>query len=233
MDIGLVHDLILQFLSKERNGEVTHEEIDKFLNRASYAHFNDLYNNPQRWRLDKNIGQIYYGGSQRINDALAPFKKLQSFTTGDTPGGVLTLEEDFQHLVALVATVFSTPLARNVFYPIEVLNEEEMVDRLESQVSPVSSINPIAIMNDQNMIQLFPETTHSGRVYYFSKPVPCEFVYTQVGRVVTYDEVNSTPLEWSDLETYNIITLALSYFSVPLTAAEVSQFAEAKQKDGQ
>lgn len=237
MGIDQVHDIILQFLAKEKNGEATHEEIDRFLNRASYAHFNDLYNNPQRWRVDRQIGQIYYGGSQRINDALAPFKKLQSFVAGDNPGGLLTLNTNFLHLVSLAATVYNNTLSRNVYYPIQVVNEEELIDRLESQVSPVGATNPIAIMNDRQdgvfQIQMFPEQAHTGRLYYFSKPVECEFVYTQSGRVITFDEDNSVDLEWNDLETYNIITLALSYFSIPLASADVANWAEAKQKDGQ
>ncbi len=237
MDIGYVHDLMLQILAAEKNGEATHEEIDRFLNRASYANFNDLYNNPKRWRVDKNIGQIYYGASQRIDDAMSPFKRLTSFTTGDTPGGVLTLNADYLHLVGLAATLFNNDLSRNVYHPIEVLNEEELLDRLESQVSPVSGSNPIAIMvnpvDGQSRIQMFPETTHSGRLYYFAKPALCVFAYDQVGRVVTQDTEASVNLEWNDIETYNIISLALSYFGLSLSSAEITQFAELKNKEGQ
>ena len=233
MGIDLVHEVILQFLAKEKNIEPTHAEIDKFLNRASLAHFNDLYNNPQRWRVDKQIGQIYYGGSQRINDALAPFKKVQAYSTGDTPGGLLQLNADFLHLVSMVATVFNATLSRNTRHTIAVVNEEEIADAFESQVSPVGLTNPFAIMNSEKKVQLFPEQTQSGRVYYFKKPTECEFAYTQSGRVVTFDSGNSVDLEWNDLETYNIITKVLSYFSIPLASADIANWAEAKQKDGQ
>ncbi len=233
MGIDKVHLLFDLLISKETNGELTHAEIDKLLNRASFAHFNELFNNPQRWRVDKQLGQIYYGGSERINTALSPFKVTQPYTTGDTPGGVLTLDDDFLHFIALRATVYDNDLARNVNYPVDVLNELELVDRLESQVSPVALTNPIAIMNSNRQIQLFPETTQSGKVYYFKKPVECVYAYTQSGRAVTFDDANSVDLEWNDLETYNILTTALSYAGVKLSATDVTNFAEAKKQQGE
>lgn len=233
MGIDQVHDIILFCLSAERNGEKTHAEIDRALNKASYAHFNELYNNPKRWSVNKQTGEIYYGGSQRINDALSPFKKVQSYSTGDTPSGLLTLNADFLHLISIVATVFNNDLSRNVRYQVAVVNEEEIADAFESQVSPVGLTNPFAIMNSENKVQLFPESTQSGKVYYFKKPVECEFAYTQSGRAVTYDEPNSTDLEWNDLETYNVITMALKDLGLSLSSDQVINYANMKQSQGE
>jgi len=231
--IDQVHEIVLFCLSAERMGEKTHAEIDIALNRASKAHFNELYNNPKRWRMDKQLGEIYYGGSQRINDALSPFKKTQAYSTGDTPSGVLTLNADFLHLVSIVATVFNATLARNTRHQIAVVNEEEIADAFESQVSPVGLTNPFAIMNADKQVQLFPEQTQSGKVYYFKAPVDCEYAYTQVGRVVSFDEPNSTDLEWNEIETYNVITMALKDLGVNLSSADVINYATAKQAQGE
>jgi hypothetical protein len=111
--------------------------------------------------------------------------------------------------------------------------EDELIIRLESQVIPVSSDEPIAIMNRENKVQLFPETTHNGGVYYLRRPVAPVFAYSQVGRTVTYNSGNSIQLEWKPNDIMNIITIALQYIGINLSSADVVQYADAKEKQGQ
>lgn len=230
MDIKVIHDIILFYLNKAQNGYVSHEEIDGVLDKAQLVLFNQYHTNP---KLPNQAQAMLYGESQRIDDALSTFKAKYTFTPVTSPSGIITLPANYMHLLSLYTTVYSNALARNVYSGVQVLSEEELIERLESQVIPVSLEDPIAIMNSQNMIQLFPEQGQTGGVYYLRRPATPVFAYTQSGRVITYNQAGSTQLEWRDFDINNIIAIALSYYGLNLSSNEVMQFAELKTQQGQ
>jgi hypothetical protein len=235
MDINDVHNIVLFYLNKDQNIYLSHEEIDDVLDRAQMVLFNQYHTNP---KLPAQTQAALYGESQRVDDALSPFKDLFTFAPGQSPvsittGGIINLPTNYQHLISLYTTTFNSTLGRNVYSGVQVLNEEELIERLESQVIPVSSGDPIAIMNKQNKIQLFPPTGATGGVYYFRRPLKPIFSYTQSGRVITYDPNTSVDLEWKDMDVNNVISIALSYFGLNMSAADVVQFAQVKTQEGQ
>jgi hypothetical protein len=226
MNIQDIHNFILFVLDKEQDGFVTHAEIDRSLDASQMTLFNNYFNNPKIQSGDK------YYKSQRVNDALSPFKDKYTFLNADTPSGVITLPNDFMNVLSLYTTVYNATLARNVYTAVEILAEDELIERLESQVIPVSQSDPICIMNKLNRIQLFPEIPQSGGVYYLRRPVKPVFAYTQVGRVITYNSGSSVQLEWRQDDIMNIIVGALSYLGLNLSSGDVMQYAEMKNKEG-
>lgn len=230
MNINDVHKTVLYFLNKEQNGFVTPEEIDLVLDKAQMVLFNQYHTNP---KAPFNPDARSFGDSQRLDDALSAFKSKYTFTTNLTPSGVITLPNDYIHLISLFTTQYNNTLQRNVYSAVKVLNEEELIDRLESQVLPVTPDEPIAIMNSQNRIQLFPESPATGGVYYFKRPAVPVFGYTQSGRTITYNAGTSTQLEWRDTDIMNIIVIALSYYGLNMTNADIVQFANVKEIQGQ
>lgn len=230
MDLKVIHDTILYFLNKEQNGFVTHGEIDLVLDRAQLVLFNQYHTNP---KLPAGAQLATYGESQRLDDALSIFKEKYTFANVDSPGGVVTLPANYMHLLSLYTTQFNSNLGRNVYSGVQVLNEEELIERLESQVIPVTPDDPIAIMNKQNKIQLFPESPATGAVYYLRRPAVPNFVYSQSGRTITYNQNSSTQLEWRDIDVQNIIVIALSYYGLNMSSADIVQFAQVKEAQGQ
>lgn len=230
MNINDVHNTILFILDKEQDGFVTHGEIDDMLDRAQLVLFNQYFNNP---KVPASAQPQSYTQNQRVHDSLSAFKQRATFTTVDTPSGVYTLPNDFMNLLSLYTTVYSNALARNVYTAVQILPEDELIMRLESQVIPVTTDDPIGIMNKENKIQLFPETAQSGGVYYLRRPVKPVFGYTQSGRTITYNSGTSTQLEWKTNDIMNIIVIALQYIGINLDADGVLQYADAKDKEGQ
>lgn len=228
MNIQDTHNLILLIVNKEQNAYLSHEDIDLVLDRAQLALFNQYYTNP---KLPPNAQPYTYGNNQPIDDALSPFKSKYTFTTSSN--GIVTLPNDFMHLLSAYTTVYNSTLARNVYSAVQVLNEEELIQRLESQVIPITNDDPIGIMNSQNRIQLFPEQVSSGGVYYFRRPLAPVFAYTQSGRVITYNSGSSQDLEWRDSDVLNVISIALSYYGLNMSSQDVMQFAELKNQQGQ
>lgn len=230
MNIKEIHDIIYFFLNKAQQGFISHEEIDSVLDKAQLTLLNVYHTNP---KMPAKMQAALLGESQRIEDALSLFKAKQTFTTSDTPQGILTLPANYLHLLSLYTTVYNNQLGRNIYSAVQVLNEEELIERLNSQIIPVSQEDPIAIMNSQNKIQLFPEQAQSGGVYYIRRPAVPKFAYTQSGRTITYDPNTSVQLEWRDMDINNIIATALSYYGLNLNSQEVMQFAELKISQGQ
>lgn len=230
MNINDVHNTIFFILDKEQNGFTTHEEIDDMLDRAQMVLFNQYFNNP---KVPLAAQPQSYWQNQRVHDSLSAFKQRATFTTVDTPSGVLTLPADFMNLLSLYTTVYSNALGRNVYNAVQILPEDELIFRLESQVIPVGSDDPIGIMNKENKIQLFPESPATGGVYYMRRPVKPVWGYTGSGRSMTYSAGLSTQLEWKTDDIMNIIMIALQYIGINLTSADVVQYADAKEKQGQ
>jgi hypothetical protein len=230
MNINDIHNTILFILDKEQDGFVTHGEIDDMLDRAQLVLFNQYYNNP---KVPAAAQPQSYTQNQRVHDSLSAFKQLHTFTTANTPSGVLTLPNDFMNLLSLYTTVYNNTLSRNVYSAVQILPEDELIVRLESQVIPVSADEPIGIMNKENKIQLFPELTSNGGVYYLRRPVKPVFGYTQSGRTITYSSGTSTQLEWKQNDLMNVIVIALQYIGINLDANGVLQYADAKDKEGQ
>lgn len=233
MNIKDVHDIIYFYLNKAQQGFISHEEIDATLDRAQIALFNKYHANPMIYTIPGRKENFGYGDSQRMDDALSPFKATYTYTTGDTPGGVITLPNNYMHLIALYTTQYVDALSRNVTNPVQVLAEDELIERLESQVLPVGLFEPICIMNSGKKIQLFPEVPQSGKVFYFKRPAVPKFAYTQSGRTVTYDAGNSVQLEWNEADINNVISEALAYYGLNLQSAELIQFAQLKLQEGQ
>lgn len=230
MDIKIIHDTILFYLNKEQNGYVTHEEIDEVLDRAQMVLFNQYHTNP---KIPAQAQASVYGESQRIDDALSIFKSVYTLTAGNTPGGLITMPSGYMHLINVYTTVYNATILRNVYSGVQMLSEEEVVERLESQVIPVTSDDPIGLMLSGNRIQLYPSAPVTGGVNYFSRPIKPVFAYTQAGRVITYNQAGSTQMLWKDMDINNIISIALSYFGLNLSSQEVMQFAELKNAQGQ
>lgn len=230
MDLKVIHDTILFIIRKEQNAFISHEEIDQILDRAQLVLLNQYHTNP---KLPASVQAATYGESQRLDDSLSIFKSKYTFNNGTTSSGIITLPSDYLHLLALYTTTYNSQLGRNVYSAVQILNESELIERLESQVIPVTSEDPIGIMNSQNKIQLFPEVPSSGAVFYLKRPTPPQFVYTQSGRTITYDSINSVQLAWRDFDILNIIVIALSYIGINISSADIMQFAEIKTQQGQ
>lgn len=232
MTIDQVHKVIRYYIKKSIEGYITPDEIDLVLDRAQMALFNDYYSNVKQFQPMAEHAAVGYGATQRINDALAPFKGKYTFLESDTASGIVNLPSGYMYLISLHTTRYVSSLGRNVTYGVQVVNEEELADRLESQIVPVDLTGPIAILNAANKIQLFPDVPQSGYAYYFRRPLAPKFNYTQLGRVVTYTSSGSQDLEWGEQDINNVISKALSYYGISMQSQDIIQYGEIKDKEG-
>ena len=281
MTIKEIHDYIVFILNKETTGYVSHNDIDTAIDRGQMSKFMELYGNPKQYQPGRPIPPIAYGQTQKISDDLRFFKKREQFTS--TSAGIIEFTNltEYLHLlgVYVVGTLNNTPnntyvvtdgtvaysagtSSRTFAKPVKVVSEDQLADRLVSQVSAPSTTSPIGILGDSgNKIQLFPEVEHSGYIMYLSKPIKPLFSHVVDGRKIvhnstssaatftagstltlpdgtivnagaTYTLPGSIELNWAEDCVNDIINKALSSLGVHLEDQNVTQYAEVKNKTG-
>jgi hypothetical protein len=164
-----------------------------------------------------------YGVNQEIHDALRPFRVYQPYTSD--AAGMVTFPDDYQHLLGQPFTVFGSTVNR-----VEFLNESELPFALTSQLRAVSNSYPVAV-DTSNGFSIYPQSTQTGAYFYLRRPLTPVYGFTQVGRVVTYDQNTSVQLEWSDVYINNIIARSLFYAGINMDEAAVYQFAQQYAKE--
>jgi hypothetical protein len=118
------------------------------------------------------------------------------------------------------------------YYAVKMVNEDELSNRLNSQIDPVANTTPVGEMVQLRKIQFYPKVnTYTGTVSYMRKPLKPIYGYTIVGgRTIVYDPATSTQLEWRESDVNMVLLKALSSIGINLSDAEVSQFAELKSQ---
>jgi hypothetical protein len=171
--------------------------------------------------------------SQRIKDALSPFKDTFDFTPSDTVGGVLTIPSDRNYLNLLDLQIRYAISGRSMtkYVPLSILNEDERADRLNSQIDVVSVTSPVAEQVGDGSWQLFPKMQYFGSISFYRRPAKPVFGYNLIsGRVVVYDASASTELEWKETQHTEILIKALQSIGVNLGEGELQQWAEIKSQ---
>jgi hypothetical protein len=220
MTIQEIHTEIDRQLRKSQMGFVPPEQKDAAINWAQDEYFEKL--------------KPAYSINQQIDDALLPFKKEQSFNNGSSPGGVIILNSDYYHLLAIETVVNDSDGTH--YIPVEKIGEDELSERRNSQLIPVNVYNPIgrliapASPYGQYRFQIEPMQASAGTVYYLRKPAKVVFAYTTTGRTITYNSGGSTQIEWNDASTRKIIELAIERIAMTLQDTNSVQYNQAKEQ---
>jgi hypothetical protein len=214
MDLNEVYTVINFYLNKNQGGWYPPEEITRMVVRAQTTLYNNYYTK--------------YSTSQRLDDALAPFKVDFQFTNGTTPGGLISTPANYLDLLGIYTLVTGSDNVTRK-RPVEIVNEEELVYRLNSQVVPVTVDDPVGIIKATWDVQLYPAQPQAGIMMYLREPVAPNYVYSVVsGRVIVYNQGASTQLEWSDKDIESIILIALNGLGINLGEADILQWSEIK-----
>lgn len=220
MDLKIIHDTLRFYLDKFQMGWYADEDIDNILDRAQMQYFNNL--------------RPGYGMSQMTHDSLLPFKAQYIFTNGTSVDGLITLPTNYESLITVETVVMDGSV---IIYPtVDLLNEAQISERKSSQLVAISTKYPAGLLlvdntaGKVNKFQIYPAQPNAGTVYYFRRPVAPIFIYTESGRTITYDQDNSTQMEWDDMSIEKIIFITLGLLGINLQADEVIQIADGKEK---
>lgn len=207
MDLKVSYNQLLFWVNLKQGLWYSPEELDAIVHQGQLSYYKDCF--------------IKYGTSQRLNDALAPFKRKPTFTTD--ANGLLTVPDDYMDLISI---------RPNGALNCPVLNDDEIAYRLKSQVIPLSLNRPFAEEVQDWNYQLYPQQVQSGVLTYFSAPQPPVFKYTTVGgRVIVYDQAGSTQLVWGDDEIQPLLIWTLRSIGINMGEKDISEFADTLNKE--
>lgn len=209
------------WINKSTGAYYTISELMLIIDRAQMSVYEDL--------------QPKYATSQRIKDALAPFKAKYNFTPTNTISGTIVVPSNSNFMNLIDVQIQYQISNTTVYYQPTVINEDERALRLNSQIEPVTITNPVAEVIAPRYITLYPTPAalngYTGTVTYFRRPIAPVFGYTIVSqRVIVYDSNTSTQLEWSEPWINVILVKALSSIGINISENDILQFAEVKSQ---
>lgn len=215
MNLQEAYDHLNFWINKYIGVYYTPEELDAITDRGQLSLFSDL--------------QPKYATSQNAKDALAPFRRSWSFTPAQTISGVIPVPSDLNYLSLLAIYVNYDISGITRYAGVTMVNEDEIPDRLNSQIDPVTVTSPIGEQLFPGFFRIYPTSGYTGVITFFRRPAKPNFVYTTIsGRVIVYDDAASTQLEWPENFQNAVLLKALESAGINLTDQEVQQFAQTK-----
>jgi hypothetical protein len=213
------HNLLDFFINKYKNTYFTPEEKDMVIDHSQMAVFADY--------------QPKYAISQRIKDALSPFRARYDFSYQDSLNGIITIpaNRNYQNLLDCHINIDISSRGITIPVAISMANEDVLVNRLNSQKDPVTITSPVGEISAVGQIQLYPQVQYRGTVTFLRRPQKPVFVYTYVSGRPFYDSINSIQLEWGEKQQREIVIKALSYLGVNLSEADLVQWGNIKSQD--
>lgn len=215
MNISDVFDRLNFFINKYTGAWYTIPELENLTDSGQLALYSDY--------------KPKYATSQLIKDALSPFRAFYDFTPTDSISGyiVVPADRDYLDLLDLQITYMISNL--KVYYGVTLVNEDERANRLNSQIDPVTITSPVGEQTAPRYFKMTPLSGYTGTVTFFKRPVKPVFGYSTVsGRIIVYDPLTSTQLQWRDTEIIPLCLKALQSIGINLTSVEIGQFAELK-----
>jgi hypothetical protein len=215
MDLQLCFDFINFWYKKNTGSYFTVSELEQVIDRGQMSLYEDL--------------QPKYATSQRIKDALVPFRDTYDFNSTNTVSGYIVVPSNRNYLNLLDVQVHFGISGREFYVPVHMINEDERAHRLNSQIDPVTTSAPIGEMTAPRYIKLYPTSGYTGTVTFLRRPVIPVFNYTLIsGRVIVYNQEASTQLEWPENWITPVLIKALQNIGINLGSADLVQWSEAK-----
>lgn len=211
MNISEIHLFIATVLDQEQAGYFTPATIDEALDRSSMWHFNDY--------------KKRYASDVDAYEALAPFKNSIDYSTSSIGVYAVPGANNYLQLLSMDVSVMDAGLGSARRWPVEIVKEDEVAQRRNSQMLPVSATKPIGVETASGTFKLYPEQVHAGTIRFLRRPAKPVFAYTQVGRVITYDSGNSTQLEWTEPYLNQVIFKAIQFLGINLGSEQLQKAA--------
>ena len=220
MDLLDAHNFVRYILQKERGGWVAPEEIDDVLYRGGWIFYNKEFDS--------------YAINQELKDSLSTFSTKFSFVTTDNAQIQLPINPlanpCYEHLLSIFVQYTDNKNKSIRYKSIKLLSEDEIAERLDSQILMPTATDPTGEQLSAGLFQLYPKVILSGNGYYLRQPVKPVFVYTMNDRAVIYDKAASTQMEWNASSMNKVLILAIELAGVNIGDRDIVQYAETKNQ---
>jgi hypothetical protein len=217
MKLQEAFDFLNFWINKSTGAWYTISELELICDRGQMSLYEDL--------------QMQYATSQRIKDALVPFRATYNFTPANTISGVVVVPSNSEYVNLLDLQVRFTDSSNiSNYVSVKMYNEDETSFRLMSQIDPVTTNFPIGEVLAPRYFKIYPTAGYTGTVTYFRRPKKPTAVYSTVGRTIVINEALSTQLEFPENWQNAVLMKALGSVGINIGEADIMQYAELKNQ---
>ena len=215
MTLQEAFDFLNFWINKYTGAWYTIPELEQICDRGQLSLYDDL--------------SAKYATSQRIKDALVPFRATYNFTPVNTISGVVVVPSNSDLMNLLDVQVRYSDSVRTHYVSVKMYNEDEISMRLMSQIDPIDSTSPIGEVIAPRYYRIYPTQGYTGTVTYFRRPKKPVFNYTVIsGRVIVYNPIGSVELEFPENWQNAVLAKALSSIGINIGEQDIMQYAELK-----
>jgi hypothetical protein len=235
INVNTLYQLVTStYLNKLQSGGFTITQFNSACATANLDILKQRIGLPEDYQLGAPFSKIAYQITQKITDDVRQFITIADISRN--VNGYFPVPADY--------FAFSSLRHRYIVNPttcggetkwqdrkIEVLDDGEFNERLESDVIPPTDYYAVANYYSYG-IKVMPENINKVKLTYVKIPQTPVWGYTVVNDQPVYDSTTSTDFDYPVSMTNDIATLVLKYLGVNLLMGEIVQYATERQKQG-
>ncbi len=222
VSINLVKNYTQYLIRKNTNGNLSPEQFNLIINRASRKIFVERTGNPHQYQIGNPSSQMAFQITQKITEDLKIFQENANLIL--SAQGIVNYPTNLAYTIPGLSYVTSKK-GKKIYVPIEIVDKDKEGYRLSSQIVSPTKSDPIAIF-ENTYIQVYPIGISNIRFPYLRYPKDAVWSYTLVNNRPEFDPVNSVDLEWEDLVINDIVIQALMSIGISIKDPNVLQFAQ-------
>ena len=190
MNNGDIVNLVNTVINRDLNGlSIKTSEFQTLINAQSKLLFAEKLGIPNEYRPNLPVGRMGAGVSRKISEELRPF--LRTETVSVISGSLDLSSKDIGYLLSIDPTTIS---GRG----IDILEPDELADRLGSAVVAPTLDDPAAKWISETSLLVYPTTVTSVVVSYYTNPTDAVVVFdtNPTTLLQSYNTSSSTETGW-------------------------------------
>lgn len=233
MNLDKVRTLITTFVQAHRPGMAMGlNEFNSILATANLLHFKRKLGLPEDYQPGQYIARQGAEASTKNIIDLQKFIVSRGVETSPVifSNGIANAPSDFYYPLAAMHTHYAGE-AGLIERKFDFVSEYDWAEFISNSIKLPDLFFPI-IKISNGKLYIYPRTISVVRIDYYRQPRTPVYSTVIENGVNVYDEATSVQLEWDDINTVDIIILALSLLSVPVSREDILQYSEVKKQQG-
>jgi len=214
VNIDTVYQRVLALANKEQRGYITPQEFNLFANQAQMDIFEQYFYDINQFGRVPGNNKPHSDPLDILEDKLDVFKNRLTLSGSDN---IFDLPSAYYRSIVTLTDDGSE---------IQKLSIKEAMQASQAPLTSPTLKRPIYYINQNNRINILPETIVSGSFYYYKKPVKVEWSSVTVIGNEMYDSTNSVNFELHPSEETKLVIKVLSLAGITLKDPALHQGAE-------
>lgn len=211
VNIDTVYQKVLALANKEQRGYITPQEFNLFANQAQGEIFEQyFYDLNQFSRVHGNSGE-YSDIIHNINEKIAIFERVDSFTAGSFDGNA-------NNLYRLGTVIYDHATLGSI--EVEEVQQNEVLYINASPLTRPTLNKPVYVRLNTSNISVFPTTITDVDCTYVQAPTTPEWGYFVIGNKALYD---SSPTKTTDFQLHQSEESELVYKILKLAGVSMDK----------